>query len=220
MARLRCCRLGGVWPSSPGCRRRWCSHSSSPLAPSSACTRSPGLAMYITPPYTIGVVCCDPSASAQLQTSRSWPALSAVISSSGLWPQASRVRRQWSQSPGSGFCSTASVTGLKSSSACALAVSAPPAVASARTATAHSRRPTVRPSSVRRANAAPAHLVIHSLRVIPPRAAACRPGSYPSRHTIPSACPAPGRGPRAAGLLYCTPCYWLGARLRAKGAWG
>ena len=198
MARLRCCRFGGVRPSSSGCRRRWYSHSSSPLAPSSACTRSPGLAMYITPPYTIGVVCCDPSASAQLQTSRSWPALSAVISSSGLWPQASSVRRQWSQSPGSGFCSTASVTGWKSSSPCARAVSAPPPAASAATAAAHSsRRQPVRPSSVWRANAVPAHLVIHSLRVIPPRAAACRPGSYPSRHTIPSACPAPARGPRA-----------------------
>ena len=52
---------------------------------------------------------------AQLQARRRPAALPVVISSSGLWAWASSVRRQFSQSAGAGFCSTASVTGVNSS---------------------------------------------------------------------------------------------------------
>ena len=84
----------------------------SPLAASSACTISPGFATYSTPSCTRGVVCCGPGRSAQLQTSRSSPTFPVSIWSSGLCPWPSRVRRQLSQSDGSGFCSIASVTGV------------------------------------------------------------------------------------------------------------
>ena len=68
----------------------------------------------MTPSYTSGVVCCEPSARAQLQTRRRSATLSVVISSRGLCAWASRVRRQFNQSEGDGFCSMASVTGVKS----------------------------------------------------------------------------------------------------------
>ena len=209
MARLRCCRFAGREPSSRGWRARWYSHSSSPVAPSIACTRSPGLAMYSTPPYASGVVCCDPSASAQLQTSRSSPAFAGVISSSGLWPWASRVRRQWIQSPASGFCSTASVTGRKSSSACACAVPPPPAAASAAIPAAHSsRRRPVRPSFVRRVHAAPARFVMRRLRAVPPRAAVRRAGSRPMRQLYHRAIRTPACG------RYCYTARLAAARAR------
>ena len=82
------------------------------MAASSACTMLPGLARYITPSCTSGVVCCDPGSIAQDQTRRRLATLSRVIWSRVLYPHPSCVRRQFSQLSGGGSASTASVTGL------------------------------------------------------------------------------------------------------------
>ena len=68
---------------------------------------------------TSGVVCCDPGPRLQLQARRSRSTFPVVISSSGLWPCPSSVRRQLSQSAGSGSRSMASVTGVNSSTCAA-----------------------------------------------------------------------------------------------------
>ena len=86
----------------------------SPLAASRACTTLPGFAMNMIPSYTTGVVCETPGSSPHDQASRKSPTLSRSIRSSGLYPQPSRVRRQLNQSAGSGFCKSASVTGVNS----------------------------------------------------------------------------------------------------------
>ena len=80
MARLRNCAAGRRRSSMS---RRY-SQMKSPVAASRACTTLPGLAMYITPSWTTGVVCDTPASSPQDHASRSSPTLSLSISSSGL----------------------------------------------------------------------------------------------------------------------------------------
>src|SRR5262245_15349944 len=87
------------------------SHRSVPVRASSASTMFPGLAMYITPSWTIGVVCDVPGSRAQDHTSCSDPMLLRVIWLSGLNPHPSSVRRQLIQSEGGGLAIIASVTG-------------------------------------------------------------------------------------------------------------
>ena len=89
------------------------------MAASSACTTLPGLARYITPSWTSGVVCCEPASIAHAQTSRSCPTFPRVIWSSGLYPHPSGVRRQFNHSPGAGADNIASVTG-RTSATCAV----------------------------------------------------------------------------------------------------
>src|SRR6202034_3799780 len=73
---------------------------------------------YITPSCTIGIVSVTPSSRSRTQAMRRFLTFFVLIWSSGLSRKASYVRLYISQSPGEGFRSISSVTGVKFFIAC------------------------------------------------------------------------------------------------------